>query len=137
MRWRQTGASRTSADRPFLEPTALPLVEVVPGSQTDPQCVETVYQLLRRLELEAVKLDRAAPGFIGNRLQFALLRKPCIVHSGIASAGVVDQVMRASLGRRYAMVGPLEAADMTGLNTVLDIYSHLLRSLPRATRCWN
>jgi 3-hydroxybutyryl-CoA dehydrogenase len=50
---------------------------VVPGSQTDPQYVETVYQLLRRLELEAVKLDRAAPGFIGNRLQFALLREAC------------------------------------------------------------
>lgn len=37
--------------------------------------------------------------------------------------------MRASLGRRYAMVGPLEAADMTGLNTVLDIYRHLLPEL--------
>lgn len=111
-------------------PHFIPLVEVVPGSQTDPQYVETVYQLLRRLELEAVKLDRAAPGFIGNRLQFALLREALhIVHSGIASAGVVDQVMRASLGRRYAMVGPLEAADMTGLNTVLDIYSHLLPEL--------
>ena len=111
-------------------PHFIPLVEVVPRSQTDPQYVETVYQLLRRLELEAVKLDRAAPGFIGNRLQFALLREALhIVHSGIASAGVVDQVMRASLGRRYAMVGPLEAADMTGLNTVLDIYSHLLPEL--------
>ena len=66
--------------------------------------------------------DRAAPGFVGNRLQFALLREALhIVKSGIASAEVVDQVMRASLGRRYAMVGPLEAADMTGLSTVQDI----------------
>ncbi len=56
-------------------------------------------------------LNRAAPGFVGNRLQFALLREALhIVHSGIASPEVVDQVMRASLGRRYAMVGPLEAA---------------------------
>ncbi len=60
-------------------------------------------------------LNRAAPGFVGNRLQFALLREALhIVHSGIASPEVVDRVMRASLGRRYAMVGPLEAADMTG-----------------------
>ena len=37
--------------------------------------------------------------------------------------------MRASLGRRYAMVGPLEAADMTGLSTVQDICRHLLTEL--------
>ncbi len=37
--------------------------------------------------------------------------------------------MRASLGRRYAMVGPLEAADMTGLATVQDICQHLLPEL--------
>ena len=52
-----------------------------------------------------------------------------IVHSGIASPEVVDRVMRASLGRRYAMVGPLEAADMTGLATVQDICQHLLPEL--------
>src|SRR5699024_9807746 len=69
-------------------------------------------------------------GFVGNRLQFALLREALhIVKSGIASAEVVDQVMRASLGRRYAMVGPLEAADMTGLSTVQDICRHLLPEL--------
>ncbi|VAS24764.1 D-beta-hydroxybutyrate dehydrogenase [Klebsiella pneumoniae] len=56
-----------------------------------------------------------------------------IVHSGIASPEVVDQVMRASLGRRYAMVGPLEAADMTGLATVQDICQHLLPELASGT----
>ncbi len=75
-------------------------------------------------------LNRAAPGFVGNRLQFALLREALhIVKSGIASPEVVDKVMRASLGRRYAMVGPLEAADMTGLATVRDICQHLLPEL--------
>ena len=69
-------------------------------------------------------------GLLATRLQFALLREALhIVHSGIASPEVVDRVMRASLGRRYAMVGPLEAADMTGLATVLDICQHLLPEL--------
>lgn len=89
-------------------PHLIPLVEVVPGSAT--------------------------LGFVGNRLQFALLREALhIVHSGIASPEVVDQVMRASLGRRYAMVGPLEAADMTGLATVQDICQHLLPELASGT----
>ncbi len=69
---------------------------------------------------------------MGNRLQFALLREALhIVQSGAADAETVDRVMRASLGRRYAMVGPLEAADMGGLDTFRDIASHLWPTLAR------
>ncbi|WP_413595383.1 3-hydroxyacyl-CoA dehydrogenase family protein [Citrobacter youngae] len=111
-------------------PHFIPLVEIVPGTATKPEYLSDLQQLLVAMQLEAVVLDRAAPGFVGNRLQFALLREALhIVKSGIASAEVVDQVMRASLGRRYAMVGPLEAADMTGLSTVQDICRHLLPTL--------
>ncbi|MGV4199158.1 3-hydroxyacyl-CoA dehydrogenase family protein [Citrobacter murliniae] len=111
-------------------PHFIPLVEIVPGSATRTEYLSELQQLLVSMQLEAVVLDRAAPGFVGNRLQFALLREALhIVKSGIASAEVVDQVMRASLGRRYAMVGPLEAADMTGLSTVQDICCHLLPEL--------
>lgn len=111
-------------------PHFIPLVEIVPGSATRTEYLSELQQLLVSMQLEAVVLDRAAPGFVGNRLQFALLREALhIVKSGIASAEVVDQVMRASLGRRYAMVGPLEAADMTGLSTVQDICRHLLPEL--------
>ncbi|MEB0867388.1 3-hydroxyacyl-CoA dehydrogenase family protein [Citrobacter youngae] len=111
-------------------PHFIPLVEIVPGSATKPEYLSELQRLLLSMQLEAVVLDRAAPGVVGNRLQFALLREALhIVKSGIASAEVVDQVMRASLGRRYAMVGPLEAADMTGLSTVQDICRHLLPEL--------
>ncbi|ATM05170.1 TPA: 3-hydroxyacyl-CoA dehydrogenase family protein [Raoultella planticola] len=111
-------------------PHFIPLVEVVPGSATRPELPALVSDFFTRAALEAVVLQRAAPGFVGNRLQFALLREALhIVHSGIASPEVVDRVMRASLGRRYAMVGPLEATDMTGLATVLDICQHLLPEL--------
>lgn len=111
-------------------PHFIPLVEVVPGSATRPELPALVSDFFTRAALEAVVLQRVAPGFVGNRLQFALLREALhIVHSGIASPEVVDRVMRASLGRRYAMVGPLEAADMTGLATVLDICQHLLPEL--------
>lgn len=111
-------------------PHFIPLVEVVPGSATRPDLPALVSDFFATAALEAVVLQRAAPGFVGNRLQFALLREALhIVHSGIASPEVVDRVMRASLGRRYAMVGPLEAADMTGLATVQDICQHLLPEL--------
>ncbi len=109
-------------------PHFIPLVEVVPGSATLPHLANQISDFLSACSLEAVVLNRAAPGFVGNRLQFALLREALhIVKSGIASPE--DKVMRASLGRRYAMVGPLEAADMTGLATVQDICQHLLPEL--------
>ncbi len=86
----------------------------MPGSATLPHLAREVSDFCAACALEAVVLNRAAPGFVGNRLQFALLREALhIVHSGIASRRWWT-VMRASLGRRYAMVGPLEAADMTG-----------------------
>ncbi|WP_446910331.1 3-hydroxyacyl-CoA dehydrogenase family protein, partial [Klebsiella pneumoniae] len=82
-------------------PHLIPLVEVVPGSATLPHLARQVSDFCAACALEAVVLNRAAPGFVGNRLQFALLREALhIVHSGIASPEVVDQVMRASLGRR-------------------------------------
>ncbi|WP_280177085.1 3-hydroxyacyl-CoA dehydrogenase family protein [Pseudomonas duriflava] len=113
-------------------PHLIPLVEIVPGSQTMPQTVKRLQERLQVMGLEVVLLKKAIPGFIGNRLQFALLREAlAIVQSGAATAEDVDRVMRASLGRRYAMVGPLEVADMGGLDTFLDIASHLLPVLAK------
>lgn len=72
-------------------PHLIPLVEVVPGSATLPHLAREVSGFCAACALEAVVLNRAAPGFVGNRLQFALLREALhIVHSGIASPEVVD-----------------------------------------------
>jgi 3-hydroxybutyryl-CoA dehydrogenase len=66
-------------------PHLIPLVEVVPGSATASSGAQ-VSDFCAACALEAVVLNRAAPGFVGNRLQFALLREALhIVHSGIAS----------------------------------------------------
>lgn len=113
-------------------PHLIPLVELVPGEKTNPACLQKVRDVLQVMDLEVVLLMRAIPGFIGNRLQFAVLREALhIIQSGVASPEDVDRVMRASLGRRYGMVGPLEAADMGGLDTFLDIASHLMPTLAK------
>jgi 3-hydroxybutyryl-CoA dehydrogenase len=77
-------------------------------------------------------VEKEIPGFIGNRLQYAMLREAlAIVRSGAASPEAVDTVMKASLGRRYASVGPLETADLGGLDTFLTIASHLMPELAK------
>ncbi|POR48754.1 3-hydroxyacyl-CoA dehydrogenase [Paraburkholderia eburnea] len=113
-------------------PHMIPLVEVVPGSATAPAVTARTEALMREIGMEPVVLAKAIPGFVGNRLQFAVLREALnIVRSGAASPEVVDRVMKASLGRRWSIVGPLESADMGGLDTFVDISSHLMPELAK------
>ena len=113
-------------------PHMIPLVEVVPGTATAPEVTQQTAALMSAIGMEPVVLAKAIPGFVGNRLQFAVLREALnIVRSGAASADVVDRVMKASLGRRWGIVGPLEGADMGGLDTFLDISTHLMPELAK------
>jgi 3-hydroxybutyryl-CoA dehydrogenase len=113
-------------------PHAIPLVEVVPSQHTSAPVVERTIALLRESRAEPVLVEKEIPGFIGNRLQYAILREAlAIVRSGAASPDAVDTVMKASLGRRYATVGPLETADLGGLDTFLTIASHLMPELAK------
>lgn len=113
-------------------PHTIPLVEVVPGTETDPEVTRRTADLMTAIGMEPVVLTKAIPGFVGNRLQFAVLREAlAIVRSGSATPEVVDAVMKSSLGRRYGMVGPLESADLGGLDTLLDIGLHLMPELAK------
>lgn len=113
-------------------PHMIPLVEVVPGTATAPEVTQQTAALMSAIGMEPVVLAKAIPGFVGNRLQFAVLREALnIVRSGAATPDVVDRVMKASLGRRWGIVGPLEGADMGGLDTFLDIASHLMPELAK------
>jgi 3-hydroxybutyryl-CoA dehydrogenase len=113
-------------------PHLIPLVEVVPGSKTDQRNIDRLVRILCEIGAEPVVLKVAIPGFIGNRLQFALLREALnIVQMGAATPDMVDAVMKASLGRRYHIMGPLEAADLGGLGTFLSIADHLMPELAK------
>jgi 3-hydroxybutyryl-CoA dehydrogenase len=113
-------------------PHAIPLVEVVPSPRTSPVVVERTMTLLKASRAEPVLVEKEIPGFIGNRLQYAILREAlAIIRSGAASPEGVDTVVKASLGRRYATVGPLETADLGGLDTFLTIASHLMPQLAK------
>ncbi|TDV09290.1 3-hydroxyacyl-CoA dehydrogenase family protein [Paraburkholderia caballeronis] len=111
-------------------PHVIPLVEVVPGSATAPDVTQHTIAMMSAIGMEPVVLAKAIPGFIGNRLQFAVLREALnIVRLGAATPEVVDRVMKASLGRRWSVVGPFEGADLGGLDTFVDVATHLLPEL--------
>lgn len=111
-------------------PHLLPLVEVVPGKHTSQETVDITWQLMEKIGKKPVALNREALGFIGNRLQFALLREAlAIVEEGIASKEAVDTTVKYSLGRRLSTTGPLESADLGGLDIFYNISNYLMADL--------
>ncbi len=111
-------------------PYLIPLVEVVQAPRTESVYIEKCINLLRRAGKIAVHVKRDVPGFVGNRLQHALWREAIsIVETGICDAETVDLVVKNSFGMRLPVLGPLENADLVGLDLTLAIHDVILRHL--------
>jgi 3-hydroxybutyryl-CoA dehydrogenase len=115
-------------------PYVVPVVEVIPGSTASTEAVQTAMSALETAGKVPVLVRKDVPGFVGNRLQHALRREAIsIVAQGIASAEDVDLITRLSFGLRLPIVGPLETADLGGLDLTQAIQSYLLADLDRST----
>ena len=108
----------------------LPLVEVCAGPETAPDVVAWTVEQLRTAGKSPVVVEREIDGFIGNRLQFALLREALALWSaGVASAEAIDTAVKASFGRRLSVTGPLESAQLGGIATMYEFSRFLFPSL--------
>src|SRR5712691_434683 len=129
---RVSGVDRLIATHFWYPPQLLPLVEVCGMPGTSPDVVERTCRLLRGVGKDPVVIDREIDGFIGNRLQFALLREALALWaSGVATAEAIDQAVKTSFGRRLSVTGPLESADVGGLDTMHAFAAFLFPSLDR------
>jgi 3-hydroxybutyryl-CoA dehydrogenase len=113
---------------PFL----VPLVEVIKTPLTSRAAVEAMTALLTGAGKTPVTVEKDVPGFIGNRLQHALWREAiALVAGGVCDAKTVDTVVKSSFGRRLAVLGPLENADLVGTDLTLAIHESVLADLDR------
>jgi 3-hydroxybutyryl-CoA dehydrogenase len=113
----------------FVPPLLVPCVEVIPTASTGEHAVQEVVGALRRLGKTAVVVGDG-PGFVANRIQFALFREAArIVEDGLATPSQVDEVVRSSFGFRLPFFGPFTIADMAGLDVYADIFDTLERGL--------
>ncbi len=111
-------------------PYLLPLIEVVRGPETSDMTINITTGVFSKLGKQPVVLQKESLGFIGNRMQFALLREALsIVQQGIATAEDVDTVVKTSFGRRLAVAGPLEVFDIAGWDTISAIIDQLFPDL--------
>ncbi|OGR15207.1 MAG: hypothetical protein A3K53_11440 [Deltaproteobacteria bacterium RIFOXYB2_FULL_66_7] len=111
-------------------PHLIPLVEVIKGRQTADATARLLVDVSRRLGKRPILVRRDVPGFVGNRLQFAVLREALhLLDSGVASAEDIDTAMTAGPGIRYGLLGPLRTADLGGLDVFLAITKYLFADL--------
>jgi 3-hydroxypropionate dehydrogenase (NADP+) len=91
---------------PWNPPYLMPLVEVVPGEETSKETIEVTCELMQRVGQVPVVLRKEIPGFIGNRLQWALWREVIdLVDKGVASVEDVEKALYAGPGLRWAFMG--------------------------------
>jgi 3-hydroxybutyryl-CoA dehydrogenase len=108
---------------PFL----VPLVEVIGTQWTSHAAIDFAMNLHAAAGKQPAHVKKDVPGFIGNRLQHALWREAVsLVERGICDAATVDTVIKACFGRRLAVLGPLENADMVGTDLTLAIHKTVL-----------
>jgi len=115
-------------------PHIIPVVEIVKGRFTSDQTVSLTYDLLTAIGKKPVRIWKEVPGFLGNRLQFALYREAlACLRDGVASAQDIDLAVKGSFGFRLPTIGPLETSDFGGLDTFLNICSYLFKEMDRST----
>ena len=111
-------------------PYLIPLVEVVKGQDTADETLNKTYDFLKKAGKHPVKCLKDVPGFIANRLQHALWREAIsIVENGIADSQTVDEAIKNSFAIRLPVLGPLENADMIGLDLTFSIHDYVFKYL--------
>jgi 3-hydroxybutyryl-CoA dehydrogenase len=126
---------RVIATHFWYPPQLIPLVEICGGPYCAPDVVARTVALVRGTGKEPVVIEKEVKGFIGNRLQFALLREAWALWAdGIASAEAIDAVVKASFGRRIGITGPIESADIGGLATMVSFGNSLIPDLSTAAQ---
>jgi 3-hydroxybutyryl-CoA dehydrogenase len=111
-------------------PYLVPLVEVIATEWTTPAVIDFTMKLHAGIGKTPVHVKKDVPGFVGNRLQHALWREAIsLVENDICDAETVDTVIKAAFGRRLAVLGPLENADLVGTDLTLAIHRTVLPAI--------
>lgn len=115
----------------FIYPAQLiPIVEICGGPQTSSDVVQWACDVMTAVGQTPALMNKEVDGFIINRLQFAVLREAWSMWAnGIASAEAIDNSFKLSLGRRYSITGPIESAELGGLDIMHKFAEFLLPDL--------
>ena len=102
----------------FMPAHLVPLVEVVSAVRTAPKVAEDLVALMKALGKAPIWVKKDVPGFVGNRLQHAMMREALyLIADGIVSPEGVDDAVRYGFGFRFIACGPMMQKEMSGWDT--------------------
>lgn len=117
---------------PVNPPHLIPLVEICPTPWTDTAVVERTMALMTEIGQTPIRVEREIPGFILNRLQWALLGEALhLVAIGACTAEDIDKVMTRGLALRWALAGPFEIIHLNAAAGVRGYFETLGSSFER------
>jgi len=117
----------------FMPAHLVPLVEIVSSAHTDPKVAEGLVALMKALNKAPIWVKKDVPGFVGNRLQHAMLREALyLIADGTVSPEGIDDAVRYGFGFRFIACGPILQKEMSGWDTNCVVgtalYPHLYSS---------
>jgi len=110
----------------FMNPSYLkPVIEVMRGFHTSDDCLAKTKALLTQLGKDAIVV-KDFPGFVSNRISHLFMNEAAFVYQdGVATAEQIDSIFKKCFGHK---MGPLETADLIGLDTVMKSLDVLYES---------
>lgn len=107
-------------------PHLIPVIEIIKGERTSDATVAATRRVVERLDLIPVLVRRDVPGFVENRILYAIMREALhLYEEGIASAEDIDTITKWGIGYKLAVIGPLELLDVAGLDIYHSVASYL------------
>ena len=114
----------------FMPAHLVPLVEIIQAEFTDKVIGDALEAGQKELGKAPVRVNKDIPGFIGNRLQHAMMREAMyLVADGVVSPEGIDTAVRYGFGFRFLACGPMMQKEMSGWDTNLFAGTSLYPSL--------
>jgi 3-hydroxyacyl-CoA dehydrogenase len=115
-------------------PHLIPMIEVVPGTETAEAVTAQIVGTIKAFGYEAV-VEKEVPGFVENRILYAILRE-CLslVERGIVSEADMDTCVKWGIGYKLAVIGPMRLLDMAGLDIYSSVAGYLNKDLSSSTQ---
>jgi 5-formyl-3-hydroxy-2-methylpyridine 4-carboxylate dehydrogenase len=111
-------------------PHVIPVIEVIAGARTSPDVVERLRATISDLGLVPVRVQRDVPGFVENRVLYAIMREClALVDDGVISAEELDTCVKWGIGFKLAVIPPLQLLDVAGLDIYNAVGSYLNQDL--------
>lgn len=107
-------------------PHLIPMIEVIPGERTSEETVDAAKDLIARIGYVPSLLRKEVPGFVENRVLYAILRESlAMVDEGVIDPEELDLNVKWGIGYKLAVIPPMQLLDVAGLDIYESVASYL------------